>query len=126
MCSTLFVPLCIEYCSVFFIMNISCIILLCKKKIDMALFFDTIGVLNCFFDFLTTEIITLFVPLALYLIINKNSDIKGNFKDTVKYSLVWFAGYVFSWIYKWMLAVFSCGMPAFKLALSQATYRVTW
>ncbi len=103
MCSTVFVPLCIEYCSVFFIMNISCIILLCKKKIDMTLFFAAIGALTCFFDFLTTEIITLFVPLALYLIINKNSDIKGNFKDTVKYSFVWLTGVVEDELEKWLL-----------------------
>lgn len=125
MCSVVFVPLCIEYCSVFFIMNIACIVLLCKKKMNMLLFFSAIGALTCFFDFLTAEIITLFVPLALYLIINQNSDIKQNFKDTAVYSVVWFTGYACTWIYKWILAFLSCGMPALKLAVSQAAYRVT-
>lgn len=126
MCATFIVPLTIEYCSVFFLMNLaSIIIILFSEKIKQSYFFITLGCLTCFFDFLTTEIITLFIPLSLLLIVKGITNIKEGFITTTKLSLFWSLGYVFSWIFKWALAVMSEGQYAFNLIVSQGLYRVT-
>ncbi len=126
MCATFIVPLTIEYCSVFFLMNLATIIIiLFSEKIKYSYFFITLGCLTCFFDFLTTEIITLFIPLSIFLIIKKITNIKEGFIITIKFSLFWVLGYVFSWIFKWTLACLSEGEYAFNLIVSQGLYRVT-
>ena len=69
------VPMCLEYIWTFYIMIISSIIaILIEKKGNSNLFilFFINGMLTCYFDFLTTEIITLFVPVIFVIYIRKS------------------------------------------------------
>ena len=78
------VPMCLEYTWTFYIMLIASILaILIEKKGDkhfLALIFIT-GMLTCYFDFLTTEIITLFVPLVFVLYIRKKEGRISSFKE---------------------------------------------
>ena len=86
-----FVPLCLEYTSTFIIMLAACIFaLLIEAKGDdklLPLFF-IIGMLTCFFDFLTTETITLTMPLIMVLCVRYKAEeikaLKSNLKESNK------------------------------------------
>jgi len=84
-----------------------------KESIDNAnsklfkLFFIT-GIITCFVDFLTTEILTLFVPLLLILAIRKHEEredtLKNTFKFVIKSCILWLIGYAGMWLAKWAIA----------------------
>lgn len=72
MIAFVFVPLCLEYIWTFYIMLIVSIIAIkMEKKKNLYILFLITGMITCFFDFLTTEIITLFVPILFVLTIRK-------------------------------------------------------
>lgn len=85
------VPYCLEYSWTFYIMLITSIIaILIEKRGNKNLYtlFFISGILTCFFDFLTTEIITVLVPALLVLIIRKEDNRLDNFKDGDRKSVV--------------------------------------
>lgn len=99
------------YSWTFYIMLIASIIaILIEKKGDSALYklFFITGMVTCFFDFLTTEIITLFVPMLLVLFLRKEREEKFDFKKAFKFvfisSLLWGISYVAMFAAKWLLA----------------------
>lgn len=105
------VPFCLEYTWTFYIMLITSIIALCiEKKGDKSLniLFLLSGMITCFLDFLSTEIITLFVPLLLVLIIRKKENRLTSLKNALllifKAGFLWSIGYVGMWVSKWILA----------------------
>ena len=109
----------IKYAVTFYIMIITSMIALKveensknepKEKIDerfSKLFFIT-GIVTTFFDFLTTELITIYVPILIILILRKEDNrfgsLKDNFKFVLKLSILWFIGYSGMWIAKWTLS----------------------
>ncbi len=106
------VPMCFEYSWAYHIMFIVAIIAILTEKTKgdswlSKLFFIT-GIATCYFDFLTTEIITVFVPLLLVLAIRKKENRLGTFKGTlwlvIKVSILWLIGYAAMWLAKWCLA----------------------
>ena len=106
------VPKCFEYTWMFYIMFIVSIISILneKKKKNSwfyMLFFIT-GIITCYLDFLTTEIITLFVPMLLVLGIRKKENRIKSFKDVAFFvvisSILWLIGYAGMWLAKWGLA----------------------
>lgn len=100
-----YVPLSLEYTWTFILMLLVSIIgvLLAyrgKYRLIGSLFFAG-GVITNFFDFLTTETLTLTVPLLLILWILKEQgiceDIKESIRLTVKSVPAWGIGYVGMW-----------------------------
>lgn len=121
-----YVPFCLEYVWTFFIMLIVSIIGILTKKHNM-LFFIT-GIITCFLDFLSTEIITLFVPIIyIYTIKYKNGDIK-NFKEGIrliaKYVVLWITGYCIMWGSKWLLASIILNVNALEFVIDKAKRRI--
>ena len=105
------VTMCLEFTWTFYIMIIASIIaILIEKKGDKSLFvlFFITGMLTCYFDFLTTEIITLFVPLIFVIYIRKKDGRLNSFKDTFallfKVAFLWEIAYAGMWLAKWCLA----------------------
>lgn len=105
------VPMCLEYIWTFYIMIISSIIaILIEKKGNSNLFilFFINGMLTCYFDFLTTEIITLFVPVIFVIYIRKKEERLNDFKEgfllLVKISILWGIAYSGMWFAKWILS----------------------
>lgn len=121
-----YVPFCLEYVWTFLIMLVVSIIGILTKKHNM-LFFIT-GIITCFLDFLSTEIITVFVPLIyIYTIKYKNGEIK-NFKEGIKliakYTILWGLGYCLMWGAKWLLASMILNMNALDFVISKAQKRI--
>jgi hypothetical protein len=76
-----------------------------NDKYFQHLFF-IIGACSSFFDFLTTPIITIGVPLLLLNFSRKSEDIsvKNGFLLTIRDTITWGAGYGISWFAKWIIA----------------------
>ncbi len=128
-----YIPLCIEYSVTFYVMTIASIIAI---KIDsssnnndklLKLFLVT-GIITTFIDFLTTEILTIFVPLALILIIRKEENRLESFKNTfiflIKSCILWFIGYCGMWLAKWVLSSIILNINAFEYVKENAMIRV--
>ena len=125
------VPMCLEYTWVFYVMLITSIIaILIEKKGDVHLYtlFFIAGILTCYFDFLTTEIITIFVPLILVLEIRKNENRILNFKETLifilKSVLLWGIAYALMWFAKWTLASIILKINAAEYVKDKALIRI--
>ncbi len=114
--SVWFVPFCLEYTWTFILMLIFSIIIVkaeLKKAYGITGYIFLIsGILTNYLDFLTTETLTLLVPLILglyiRLIVNKE-PIKEGRKAALLSSLSWAVGYVITWISKWVLAAIILG-----------------
>ncbi len=104
-----FVPFSLEYTWMCLLMLIQAIVVVClfskkeKKDIFVTTFFLISGILTSFFDFLTTETMTLLMPLLLVIWLEKE-DGKKYGKKVLKIILSWGIGYVFMWVAKWILA----------------------
>ena len=102
------VPLCFQYSVCFYIMFFSVITLLRNKKQrkrnkehEICSFF-TIGALTAFFDLLTTPLLTLGIPLLLYLRSRKQRS--RTIGLAVRLSIAWGVGYAVLWLSKCLVA----------------------
>lgn len=102
------VPLCFQYSVCFYIMFFSVITLLQNKKHmnrnkehEVCSFF-TIGALTAFFDLLTTPLLTLGIPLLLYL---RSKEQRSRTTGlAVRLSIAWGMGYAVLWLSKCLVA----------------------
>lgn len=108
----------------FLIMMISSLILVKRfdKIKDFGLFFFIIGMCTSFFGLLDVPLLTYGVPLILYYIYKKEKG-KGDFKELVKFSLLWLIGYSLMWISKWILMDIIYGRNLIKIGIGQVLYR---
>ena len=71
------------------------------------------GMVTNYFDFLSTETITLTVPLLLLLWIRDKNSCDGSSKEicsfTLKNTVLWALGYVGMWISKWIMSAIVLG-----------------
>lgn len=126
-----FVTICLEYTWMFYVMLIASIIAILidrKKNKNLNILFLITGIVTCFLDFLTTEIITLFVPMLFVLIIRKNENRLENFKEGIiffiKSSIFWLIGYLGMWLSKWILASIILEIDVMDYVYEQAMHRV--
>lgn len=130
MCAVVVVPFCLEYFWTFLIMFIVSIIaiILNKKEKNLNPLFLITGICTCYFDFLTTEIITLFIPIIIILTIrykqNKIINFKSGFKFVFVSMLFWGLGYVGMWFTKWILASIVLKINSFDYVLDDLKYRI--
>lgn len=128
-----FVPFSLEYTWNFFIMIISSLIIMSgyrktnsQNKL-MTVFFVT-GSMTAYFDFLTTETLTLLFPLILLVIMEydagKLDNIKSGLKACISATILWGIGYISCWLAKWTLASIVLKENAFASAFSNATIRM--
>ena len=107
-----FVPFCLEYFWTFLCMFIASLIgikLVMKDKIRQIYYlFLVTGTVTVYLDFLSTETITLTVPLILILRTIKKSDSGFGYKKqwlfALKNSILWSVGYIGMWVSKWIIA----------------------
>ena len=102
------IPLSMQFSNMFYLAFISIIYLLkCEQKFtnntNAILFFFALGGLTSYFDFLTTPLVTLGLPLTIYFLIDKSNKSVQNFFIL---SLFWFFGYSSIWASKWLMGVF--------------------
>ena len=77
-----------------------------SKKIDpyfWALTFMIGGAVTAYFDLLTYPLVSLGLPLTLWIVLNCSDKIVRNIKNTVYLSAFWGMGYGGAWALKWIL-----------------------
>jgi len=86
------------------------------------------GTLVAFFDFLTTETVTILLPLALVVVIRAKEGRLGNLKETllllIKCGVCWICAYGGAFVVKWVLASLVSGGGVFETALSSVAERM--
>ena len=95
--------MCLEYANVVNVMLLATLWVLLNKNSDDNYMFFVIGVITILFDFLTFPLVTLGIPLILYLCLYKRG-FKKDIRCVVKNSLLWLIGYAGMWFSKWGLA----------------------
>lgn len=128
-----YVPFSLEYTWNFFIMMISSLIIMSGyRKTNshnklMPVFFVT-GSMTAYFDFLTTETLTLLIPLTLLVVMEydagKLDNIKSGLRTCISAAILWGIGYISCWLAKWTLASIVLKENAFASAFSNATIRM--
>ena len=122
-----FVSYSLESSPVFVVMMLSCIILL--KRIDKIKnlygYFFAIGCITNFVDFLTVPLITLAMPLCIYLLAKQKNkkECKDYITITLKSIVIWFIGYMLTWISKWVIYDILYDEGLLESAIIQVIYR---
>ena len=122
-----------QYFAVFAICNIAIMAeLIFHEKIKQSknyiLFFLIIGMVTCYFDLLTYPVVTLGVPLLVWLLFcNGNEPMKkiDNIKHLIVGGLMWCLGYFGVWAGKWILGSIITGENLFNTALKAAEARTS-
>jgi hypothetical protein len=115
MCHIYIVPYSMQFSSVFIIMIVS-VILMCIyaqkwSKNEAFLFFIIIASITNFINLLTSPLMTLTCPLAVYYFM-KSGNRKSIFDDFVfilRNTIAWFVGYASTWIIKWVFLMMALG-----------------
>ena len=102
------VSMSLQYMDVFYITMCAIAIILINpawlEKFGPQNFFFLIGVLICFFDFLTYPILSLGVPLILWILLKRtNAGVIQNMLFQIKCSFFWVFGYIGMWFGKWVI-----------------------
>ena len=108
-----FVPFCLEYTWTFLCMLITSFIgvrMVLKGKSNLlGILFLVTGMVTVYLDFLSTETLTLVIPLLLILRVMEKQ--KGNTAEhdnpwffTMRNTALWAIGYVGMWVSKWLIA----------------------
>lgn len=88
-----------------------------------------VGTVTAFADFLTTEAMTILVPLLLVFFLRaengKKADSKASVLLTLRCGLSWFAAYALTFITKWIAASAVTGRSISEIAVSAATERIS-
>ena len=118
------VPLCMNMVPTFYIAVVSSLVILLWPSATaggkaVVLFF-VIGALTSFFDLLTTPMVALAVPLAVYMLYHKPGK---SWQMLMALALAWLAGYASLWASKWLLAALVTGYDAFQDAFGAITMR---
>lgn len=105
----------LEYIPVFFIMMATSLMLL-KTKVNPIIIMTCSGIAVAFFDFLTSETLTLTVPLLVYLYLKKENP---KFLEFIKLGVGWLTGYCGAFITKWGLSSLIYQKNYFKIAFEK-------
>ncbi|MBE6913179.1 MAG: hypothetical protein E7473_11710 [Ruminococcaceae bacterium] len=86
------------------------------------------GASVAFFDFLTTETVTILLPLALVIAIRAKEERLQGFKESlfliIKCLILWGCAYIGAFFIKWIIASLVTGGNVFEIALSSVSERL--
>ncbi len=86
------------------------------------------GASIAFFDFLTTETVTILLPLLLVLAVRASENRLGGFRENLRWlakcAIAWLLSYAAMFLAKWTMASAATGVSVFSSALSAAAVRV--
>lgn len=117
--------LCLQYMPCFYVMAAACIVLLQNPDFvrrHAGLYFLSIGMATCYFDFLTYPLVTLGIPLVLYLLMEKKTWGRG-VTTVIQSSCCWGIGYVVFWAEKWAIGSLVLGENLFADAWNSLKLR---
>lgn len=123
------VPLSLEYTWTMLIMLITTIVAvkwaLAGKKDKLVYLFIVAGVVTNFFDFLTTETLTLTVPMLMSLsILVKRENYNQGIGFVIKNSIAWLVGYATTWCMKWLIAAMVLGENTWQYITEHVSERL--
>ena len=97
-----------------------------KESANFGLLFFVIGSLTCYFDLLTTPLLTLGIPLAVMLSLKREDEFsfKDNLIEISKLILLWGLGFALTFGTKWALASLILGQNIFSDAYEVSLYRM--
>lgn len=97
-----------------------------SESADFGMLFFIIGSLACYFDLLTTPLLTLGIPLAVMLSLKGEGGfgIKDNLLEISKLILLWGIGFSLTFVTKWALASLVLGQNIFVDAYGVSLYRM--
>ncbi len=102
------VALSLQFSAVFYLTNISIILLLIwfesiQVTGNTLSFFLSVGMMTSYFDLLTYPLVTCGIPLIVYFILKKEHSIQSDILETVQYGIIWAIGYGGMWAGKWII-----------------------
>lgn len=128
---------CVEYITTFLLMNVVLIVLLLAfpKRRDTRSFYRRVcrilcaaGVWTCFFDFLTTETLTVTMPLLVLVLLRYQAgELEGLWQESRRMAgclFCWGISYAWMFLTKWLLAAGVLGAQAFWQAMQSAGERL--
>lgn len=120
----------LQFSSVYYIFSFAVIGLLCgyefiDNRLGFQAYFAIIGIITNWLDLLTYPLITLGVPLTVFIILNAEKDNKKRLVNCMILSISWCVGYFGMWILKWVLSSVALGQNLISDALKQAAFRVS-
>lgn len=131
--SPITVSLSLQYMGVFTIFNLALMcILLFYERIQKAkgffYLFLIIGMVTCYFDLLTYPVVTLGIPLTVWLIMRNCEKVLSfweNLKLIIGGAIAWGIGYGGIWVGKWTLGSIITGRNLFVDAMGAAEERMS-
>ena len=109
--SVWYVPYSLEYVWMYLLMLITSIVVVVvanrKQYSRMGYVFLVAGMLTSYFDFLTSETLSLTVPMLIgirILFSQEKYDEGKPYKKAATWAILWLAGYVGMWVMKWMIS----------------------
>ncbi len=125
-----FVSYSLESAPIFITMMLSCIILLAflDKIKNIYLYLFIVACISNFVDFLTVPIITLAMPLFIYILYKQkqgNLGVKETLKIVTVSCITWGIGYAFTWLSKWIIYDILYHKNLISSAISQVLYRTS-
>ena len=101
-------------------------LLVIKSKKSTSMLFFIIGSLTCYFDLLTTPLLTLGIPLVVLLSFKSDEGFcfKDNLLEIIKLILLWGLGFALTFVTKWALASMVLGENIFADAYEVSLYRM--
>ena len=119
------VPLCLNYVPTFVIALIASLFILLWEKptvnrSNAVVTFFIIGAVTAFMDLLTTPMVALAVPLAIYMLLHRPDDAC---RTLMVMALAWLAGYALLWASKWALAALVTDFDVFGDAMGSVRWR---
>lgn len=125
------IRLSLEYQPAFLVCLLMCIFfLLLEKKKDVYLLYLSVvsGVSIAFVDFLTTELLTILVPLILVFIVRAESGRVGTLKKNIwlafRCGLAWVLSYAMTFVTKWAAVSLATGENRFLTSIASAEVRM--
>lgn len=125
------IRLSLEYQPAFLVCLCMCIffLLLEKKKDSYLLYLSVVsGVWIAFVDFLTTELLTILIPLILVFIVRAENGRLGTLKNNIRLSfqcgLAWGLSYAMTFVTKWTAVSLATGENRFLTSVASAEVRM--
>lgn len=119
----------LENAPIFLVMMISGIILLqrIEKMQNFYLYIFIVACITNFVDYLTVPLITLAIPLYIFILYKQQKEpnlaYKYYLKITIKTTIIWGLGYAITWLSKWAIYDILYGGELIKSAINQIMYR---
>ena len=93
---------------------------------DNGLLFFIVGSLVCYFDLLTAPMLTLGMPLVVWLSLkhDESIDVRKDLWVMFRMGLLWILGFALTFVTKWALGSMIVGNDVFSDALGTSLYRI--